>query len=688
MINKRKKKIVLNILVTAFALAVAGFSQNAKADVNTIIATPANVTTCGTLNQASGTYVLQNDVSSAGSCFNIIAPNITLDLNGHTVTYDNNTPIIIPNGSFEDGTGSLANEWDFSQAPNTTRSAGTYVNPVTVYDGNYALKFAVPALDQKVTSLSKITLEPNTTYTISAMLYNNYYSAGYHSAAVTLFVGLDDGTANKTASHTDINWRGFQYTFKEFTTGSNPESYNVIAGISGASSEVAGNVFIDDIKIQKTKRSGVFVGAANWRPLRYPDVTIYGNAINAEVTNGKIIQGQGRGDFSDAIYVEETSGTGFNFNNLEITSKGANSRIIESYYMVGGEIHDNLIHHEINTITSRDGYDGAAIKLEYGGDGGKIYDNVIDKGIQTAIYAPAKTGATNQMQIYGNDITLQTKYTNDFAISAGGALVHDNIVNCGSGNNSCRGLVINGIGTKVYNNIVSTQELFRNQEYNGCEGSGTYAMQGEYTAINAEVYGNTVTANAGVCEAVALRLNLDPEQVTAGLNIHDNTFIATTTSAQRASAMKLADMTSSNISINNNVFKTNRRWIYLDYAASGAINFAMTGNKWETIGTLDSPFYPFETNSLNANSVFSENIYGTGDQSRFESECWRKTNAMSSCVAGSFMSVLSSIKTYLISDFTALIVKWFQVGFGNSSDLNLDNIINTKDLGIMMSKWE
>jgi hypothetical protein len=45
------------------------------------------ITKCGVLNTAGMTYVLQNDVSSAGTCFSIQASGITLDLNGKTVTY-------------------------------------------------------------------------------------------------------------------------------------------------------------------------------------------------------------------------------------------------------------------------------------------------------------------------------------------------------------------------------------------------------------------------------------------------------------------------------------------------------------------------------------------------------------------------------------------------------------------------
>ncbi len=43
--------------------------------------------------------------------------------------------------------------------------------------------------------------------------------------------------------------------------------------------------------------------------------------------------------------------------------------------------------------------------------------------------------------------------------------------------------------------------------------------------------------------------------------------------------------------------------------------------------------------------------------------------------------------TFSISNFTTLVSSWLHVGAGNYSDLNSDNIVNTRDLGAMMSKW-
>ncbi|NTW27477.1 MAG: hypothetical protein HGA36_04080 [Candidatus Moranbacteria bacterium] len=632
-----QKQIPKFILVAAIFLMLPDF---ASADVNTIIADPSNVADCGTLNQPNTTYTLRNDVSSVGSCFAVIAGGVTLDLNGFTATYDNGASIVVPNGDFENGSGASVDNWDVSLAPNIQRTAGTYVQPASLYSGNYALKIAVPAADQQVRSVGQVTLEPNTTYSISAMLYNNYQNAGYQSEAVTLFVGLDDGTASKTASGTGINWRGFQYTYKTFSTGPTPESYNVIAGISGAAGAATGSVYIDDIKIQKHYLSGVFVGPASWNPLRYPDVTRYGNAVGTVIKNGQIVQGQGLSDYSDAIYVAENSGTAFDFNHLEITTKGASSHSIFSYNMVGGKINDNLIHHEVSTITSRDGYNGAAIKIEYGGDGGFIQNNVIDKNIQTAIHAPTKGSCTLATpiicdavsnEISGNTLTLQTKYTNDFAIVASGSIIHDNIVNCGSGNNSCRGIGIGGNRTEAYNNAISVQQLPRNQEYDGCQAAGAYGMQLESNTHNVKVYGNTVTANAGVCEAYAFRANPYAEGGVDSSNnlVHDNTFIAMQNGASRAATIKYSQLDLDDVALENNTFIANYRWIYVD-GGGPVVNPTFVGNRWETTGTLPDPFRPFEVYTWASSyfaGTFLDNTYGSPeDKIRFEGEVFRTSN--------------------------------------------------------------
>jgi len=48
---------------------------------------PRHLNSCGPLKDAGATYILDNDVSSPNSCFAVGADHITLNLDGHTVTY-------------------------------------------------------------------------------------------------------------------------------------------------------------------------------------------------------------------------------------------------------------------------------------------------------------------------------------------------------------------------------------------------------------------------------------------------------------------------------------------------------------------------------------------------------------------------------------------------------------------------
>ena len=79
-INKKAARFsVLGILIVS---GVAGpLAPSARE------AAPKRLNRCGLLSSAGGKYVLEQDVSSAGTCFNVQADSITLDLSGHTVTY-------------------------------------------------------------------------------------------------------------------------------------------------------------------------------------------------------------------------------------------------------------------------------------------------------------------------------------------------------------------------------------------------------------------------------------------------------------------------------------------------------------------------------------------------------------------------------------------------------------------------
>lgn len=598
-----------------------------------LVASPVraiDLTTCGTIS-GSGSYVLLNNVSSDGTCFSVTAPNVILDLNGKTVTYDNAVPLSVVNGSFESD---LSGTWDLTNAPQASRAAGTFVNPsVQVYDGSYSVRFALPAANQYFESANTITLEANTTYSLSAMFRNSGNNETTEnesdSSREPVSMSIEIAGSAYTATNTGITWRGMQLTNVVFTTGASPVTGKIRISIANATTAgIKGYAYVDDVKILKANSYGVDLGPS------------YANANTATITNGTIVQGQGNGFNSHAINMNENSGTGFSIDHLTVTTQGTNSKVISGYYFKNATINYNTINHNVTTIKSRDNYDGAAVYLPYASSTGSynstVHHNTFVTGVQTAI-SIVQTPGQVQNQIYNNDITLQTKYTNDFAISASGTIIYDNTINCGSGNNSCRGIVTNGEGTKVYNNTVSVQELPRSQEYNGCEAFGAYGMQMEYSANNIEVYGNTVTAYGGECEAHAFRANPDITLVTNN-RIHDNIFTAIASGTGRASSIKFSEMNATALNLYSNTFRTNHRWIYL--AAEGAVtNPTFTNNRWETTGTLPSPFYPFEVytwDNTHFTGTFVGNTYGSGDQARFESEVFRVQGAMAPDLLSSF----------------------------------------------------
>jgi hypothetical protein len=427
-------------------------------------------------------------------------------------------------------------------------------------------------------------------------------------------------------------WRGFQYRSTSFTTGADPDPVTIVVGTTSDGTGDTGFIYFDDIRIQRTRFAGVVIGPAEWQGQTViSDVTQFGNANYATIRNGTIQQGQGKSDFSNCISVMENSGVGWKVHDLNMIADGANGKTIFSKNARNVEIYNNHIYNPQRTIISRDGFDGAAIKIEYPGYGNEIYNNIVHQGVQTAFYLRQIEGQISN-EIHHNTIELQTRYTNDFAIIAGGAIIHNNTINCGDGNNSCRGISTGGTNTLVYDNIVNVQELPRNQEYNGCELGGAYGMQMEANTTGLRVYGNTVTANAGMCEAYAFRANPYAEGGTGSSDnlVHENTFIAVANGSARASTIKLSRAEGDDVNLFKNTFRTNDKWIYLD-GGGPVTNLKFAGNRWETSGLLSSSFYPFEVFTW-ADShfigTFYGNTYGLGDQERFEQAVFRIQGSM------------------------------------------------------------
>jgi len=498
------------------------------------------------LSQANATYQLKvPELHTKGTAVVLIASGITFDLCGNTIVYDDATPIQIPNNSFESATG-----WNFSGAPAAARQPGAFIYN-EVYDGNFALKFALPAADQYISSNSQITLEANTTYSLSGMFEYGGRGDAVNSNHVKGYVRLvGAGLPTREVSWSETNWRGIQLREGVFTTGASPETYTVQVGVEGGA---GGSVpfYIDNIKIQRTRTYGVSAAAHSWAPSRYPQITRFGLGTNCVITNGAIRQGGDGATWAHGVYMHSSGPV--TVRGIDVTVHGANSTAIcsDDVGTARMTISDNVLTSDVKTITSRDNFDGTVMSGQ-----GDIFNNRITNGVHAGIYS----FQTIPSNIYGNTVELRGRYTNGFGILAGrGSEIHDNTIDCGSADRACRGIGSSGGPsgsplTKIYNNQIHVQLLADHQEYEGEPLGGAYGMQFE-NANNVEVYNNDVYAYGNEAEAYAFRMNTDAG-LSGSIYIHNNKFRAIS-GAKHSATVKLSSVDTSNLRFEDNELFTN-----------------------------------------------------------------------------------------------------------------------------------
>lgn len=558
-------------------------SSNAKTIATAITIDSTWLTTNGPspyyLNQQGKTYVLDTDVTTDGTAFAIIAKDVTFDLNGHTITYNNAAPITIPNGSFEtgkEGDATEADGWDFTEAPNASRHEGVWLYNET-YDGDYSLKFSDTTADEYVESTGTVTLLANTTYSLSAMF--EYGGQGNASnPGVKAYVRLigTGGETTREVSRSTGNNRGIQFQEGVFTTGATAETYTIQVGIEGHESSSV-PFYIDDIKIQKTYNYGVVVGPQSWGPGYLPDISEYGSGINATIKNGTITQGMNGGTWNHGVF--NHSSDGVVVDNTNITIHGANSSAIIGYDIATKTttITNNTFTSNVQTITNRDAFDGAIV----GAVAGIISNNTVTNGPHAGFFLSGSIPSI----VSGNTIQLKAKYTNAFAIVGGGpgAQIFDNIISNGTGEYTSRGIMVTSgtteKPTRVYNNTIAVQNFANSQEYEGNIIGGTYGIQVENVSY-AEIFGNDVTVY-GTTKGFAMRFT----DISNNVSVHDNTFRAIATSGN-AAPLSLLATTGSSIMFEDNTLITNDGIVG---DISTAMDFALVRTTFKVDDAISSP---------------------------------------------------------------------------------------------------
>lgn len=260
-----------------------------------------------------------------------------------------------------------------------------------------------------------------------------------------------------------------------------------------------------------------------------------GNGAHAKPTvfNGKIVQVAGTTPFTHAIWIGQGNGVGGgSLHDLSITIQEPGTQAIYGDYPGNGwKIQNNTIVDNVTNIehpgqgplSARAQFQGMAIQLNNGENSAPpsgVFDvisgNTIKGTPQGGIY-----DTSQNTQIYSNNITLSTHYSNDYGVTviADGQLVHDNVIS-GRG----RGLDAESSNFQLYNNTINVHEEANNSEYNGCELAGSDGIRvknyaGNTSTTNGVVKNNTITVNGQYCEANGIALT----QLTGGsLSIANN----------------------------------------------------------------------------------------------------------------------------------------------------------------------
>jgi hypothetical protein len=362
---------------------------------------------CQILASSGATYVLQNDVSAAGTCFSIQANKITLNLNGHTVTYGSKGGAHARYGVV----GMACWDPDLNNGRADGNPCGDAYNELTVMNGSIVQANTAPAYSHAVrlgqsgaakASLHDLSLTVRTTSSIP--IWIDYSSGGLQIYKNTIHNEV-----------TDINNR------------------HRLEGMSIKSEDDAG------CKLPNIIHHNVIIGGAQGGILtRCKGSQIYSNDIaqNGHYTNDFAIYASGQFQNVYDNYVHpiqgrgigggdaDTHGTRIHHNRIVVIEKANNveyggCQIDGTYGITQRNTYGTTIDHNQVTVKS-DGCGGTGIKMtEDVGSGGSapilIHDNTITAiniNGQTAqpLRGLANDHTTSRCCIYQNNIVISDSY--------------------------------------------------------------------------------------------------------------------------------------------------------------------------------------------------------------------------------------------------------------------------------------
>ena len=444
------------------------------------------------LDQAGATYALQTDVVTRGTAFVVAAPNVTLDLNGHTVTYGDVSPTTVVNGGFENGSGRYVPGWHIWQASSASLAPNT-----SYLFGNQVLRLSNYRTPQRIYSDPIAITEVGHTYTATIT------PAGVNSGSSVQLSVIDERTGQVLGSGVSAAaWRGFSAVAQFTPTTSDPVRLQVdVTPPRGASDSID----LDQATLTVSNDYGIIAsdapadGIPGLDNLSAAAQQNYRNAANFTLEDGSVMQGWGNGYASDPLLFRNLNG--LTVKNVSTYATGMDTQSLDATYATGHvTVVDSTFRENIANVSNRMN-DYATIKLNDVSAPILIQNNQILGSPQIGIML-AQNDPHFTVNIVGNTISQNAVVTNPYAIllsSVQNFEVAGNTIVPVSG----RGIDVDGYSPlllahgDISNNYVDVKETIDREYPQGLP-----------------------------VEALRLRNNIDSEGPQRDLSIHNNTFIA------------------------------------------------------------------------------------------------------------------------------------------------------------------
>jgi hypothetical protein len=476
-------------------------------------------------------YTLATDVTTPGTAFVVGAPHVTLNLNGHTVTYGNASPIIVTNGGFEEGAGRVVPGWDISGA-----SAAALAPNTGYLWGKQVLQLANFTTPQRITSAPIRIPLAHRSY---AATITPAHSSTVPKVSLTVVDSVTGQALGKDVSKAAD--RGFSAVVRFVPSTTHPVCLQVdVEPNTGAKDTIdldyASLGYSDDYGILASFQwSGQLPGFVN---LSADAQKKYRAAADFTIRNGNIRQGQAHGYASDPLFMQCLAG--LSIDNIRTDASGVDVTSVDANSASGSIVIRNSVFNEnIDNITDRM-HGGETISLNHS-NGPVLLDRNQLIGSPHVGIGLTLNNPKHKAVVSNNVIRQRAVVANAYGIAVAGVQNFEILNNAIEPTNG-RGILVDGwSSTPVQNGRI--------------EGNRVSVREG----YNREYY----TANGTEARALRLRNNVDSMGAHRNLTIRDNTFIATTGPglAREAYGVRInyvnptGRMNDSNVRLENNIIK-------------------------------------------------------------------------------------------------------------------------------------